>query len=122
MALHMLPPGPLFGAADAAGPFGFGDGGASGGLFGLDPAVLHQHHVMAGGGTGSLRVVSGLLGTLQAELGRMMTNEIMDAKALAALRSHSEAKRRHWQRINGYLDKLRSFLPNTTKVIDSPYI
>lgn len=56
---------------------------------------------------------------LQAELGKMTAQEIMDAKALAASKSHSEAERRRRERINNHLAKLRSLLPSTTKVSKS---
>ena len=41
---------------------------------------------------------------------------VSEAKALAALKSHSEAERRRRERINAHLTTLRSLVPCTDKV------
>ncbi|KAG0469609.1 hypothetical protein HPP92_016309 [Vanilla planifolia] len=62
------------------------------------------------------------IGALHAEIGNLTAQDIMDAKALAASKSHSEAERRRRERINAHLAKLRSLLPSTTKVSLHPIL
>ncbi|BBN05949.1 protein MpBHLH7 [Marchantia polymorpha subsp. ruderalis] len=65
----------------------------------------------ANGGSLVLDVSKGEL----INLSKLTPQEILDAKALAASKSHSEAERRRRERINTHLATLRNNLPSSTK-------
>lgn len=88
-------------------------------LYGSDHVVLPPIGMPTGfyvGGSGGGGTSLTPFSCLQSEFGKMSAQEMMDAKALAASKSHSEAERRRRERINTHLARLRSLLPSTTKV------
>lgn len=75
----------------------------------------HLNGVGGAGGSGSRLVLDGVRGELVSAAKMMTPKELMEAKAVAASKSHSEAERRRRERINSHLATLRTLLPSTTK-------
>lgn len=78
---------------------------------------LYRHFSGVGGagGSGSRLVLDGVRGELVNAAKMMTPKELLEAKAVAASKSHSEAERRRRERINSHMAKLRTLLPSTTK-------
>ena len=74
-----------------------------------------------GGDRGVVRGGSLVLDSDRGELVKApvitVKKEVPEAKAMAALKSHSDAERRRRERINAHLDTLRGFVPCTEKVL-----
>ncbi|KAJ9683207.1 hypothetical protein PVL29_018978 [Vitis rotundifolia] len=73
-----------------------------------------------GGSRGVVRGGSLVLDSDRGELVKApvitVKKEVPEAKAMAALKSHSDAERRRRERINAHLDTLRGFVPCTEKM------
>lgn len=76
-----------------------------------DPARPYPQHITLNGGSLVLDTARGEL----VNASKMTPKEILEAKALAASKSHSEAERRRRERINTHLATLRTLLPSSTK-------
>lgn len=76
-----------------------------------DPGRHFSQHLALNGGSLVLDTARGEL----VNASKMTPKEILEAKALAASKSHSEAERRRRERINSHLATLRTLLPSSTK-------
>eukprot|EP00250_Pteridium_aquilinum_P030220 c40876_g1_i1 orf=177-1247(-) len=92
-----------------ASPHEFYNSFGSSGL--KDPARPYPQHITLNGGSLVLDTARGEL----VNASKMTPKEILEAKALAASKSHSEAERRRRERINTHLATLRTLLPSSTK-------
>uniref|UniRef100_A0A0D6R7H8 BHLH domain-containing protein n=1 Tax=Araucaria cunninghamii TaxID=56994 RepID=A0A0D6R7H8_ARACU len=87
-------------------------GGAGGGVSRIcEQMRLYTSHLNGGGSL----VLDSARGELVNASKMMTPKEILEAKAVAASKSHSEAERRRRERINSHLATLRTLLPSTTK-------
>lgn len=87
-----------------------------------DPFLGGFNGVLRGGSLSQTQSQSLVLDSEKGELVKAPTKvgkkELSEAKAMAALKSHSEAERRRRERINAHLDTLRGLVPCHGKVIN----
>ncbi|KAL5772248.1 hypothetical protein ACOSQ2_012172 [Xanthoceras sorbifolium] len=82
----------------------------------LDPFLDGFDGFLRGGSVSQSLVLDSERGELVKAPVRAVKKGVSEAKAMAALKSHSEAERRRRERINAHLDTLRGLVPCTAKM------
>lgn len=114
--LYVHPKLPDFQALNFPYSYGGGRANNNNNQFGDVSEICEQMRLYSShfNGGGSL-VLDSARGELVNASKMMTPKEVLEAKAMAASKSHSEAERRRRERINSHLATLRTLLPSTTK-------